>query len=100
MFSGSYTLEGGKGVQGEGGTSRVKAVSDLFASVGGKMESFHFTFGADDYVIIGELPDNAAAASAALKVGTTGAVNNRTTVLLTPEEMDAATKLSPTYRAP
>ena len=40
------------------------------------------------------------AAAAAPAVGASGAVNIRTTVLLTPEEMDAAAKKSVAYRPP
>lgn len=100
LFTGSFTQEGDKGLQAEGGSARVKAVSDLMASLGGSLESYHFAFGGDDYVVVAELPDNAAAAAGALRVSASGAVNNRTVVLLTPEEIDRAVKLSPTYRAP
>ena len=100
LFTGSYTAEGGRGVLGEGGSGRRAAVDKLAASLGGKVESFHFAFGSDDYFIIVDLPGNAAAASLGLTVSASGAVSNRTVVLMTPEEIDAATKLSPTYRAP
>ena len=100
MFTGSFTAQGGKGVKAEGGSSRVKAVEALMASVGGSLESYYFSFGADDYVIIGDLPSNEAAASAALLVGASGAVNNRTVVLLTADEVDRAVGISAAYRAP
>jgi len=100
MFTGSFTAQGGKGVAAEGGSARVKAVEALMASAGGKLESYHFSFGADDYVIIADLPSNEAAAGAALAVGGSGAVNNRTVVLLTPEEVDRASGITATYRAP
>jgi uncharacterized protein with GYD domain len=100
MFTGSFTPQGGKGIVAEGGSARVKVVETLMASVGGKLESYHFSFGADDYVIIADLPDNEAAAAGALAVGSSGAVNNRTIPLLTPEEVDRVAKRSPAYRAP
>jgi uncharacterized protein with GYD domain len=100
LFTGSYTLEGGRGLLAEGGSSRRGAVDKTAASVGGTVESFHFAFGGDDFFIITDLPDNAAAAALALTVSASGAVNVRTVVLLTPEEVDAATRLSPAYRAP
>ena len=100
LFTGSFTEQGANGVQAEGGTKRVEAVKALFASVGGILESYHFAFGTDDFFIIGDLPDNAAAAAAALRTSSSGAVHTRTVVLLTPEEMDAAAKLHPAYRAP
>ena len=100
LFTGSFTSQGGKGVVAEGGSARVKVVEALMASVGGKLEAYYFSFGADDYVIIADLPDNEAAAAGALAVGSSGAVNNRTIVLLTPEEVDRAAQRSPVYRAP
>jgi uncharacterized protein with GYD domain len=69
-------------------------------SLGGKLESFHFAFGdADAYVLV-DLPDNEAAAAVALAVNAAGAVRTKTTVLLTPDEVDAAAKLSVGYRPP
>jgi uncharacterized protein with GYD domain len=100
MFTGAFTSSGDLGVEHEGGTKRRKVVADLFASLGGKLESYHFSFGADDYVVIGELPSNAAAAAASLATSATGAVHTRTIVLMTPEEIDAVAKLHPAYRAP
>lgn len=100
LFTGSFTADGARGLQAEGGTKRVQAVREGFASVGGTLESYHFAFGSDDYFIIGELPDNAAAAALALRTSASGAVHTRTIVLLTPEELDKVAKLSPAYRAP
>jgi uncharacterized protein with GYD domain len=100
LFIGSYTAEGAKGVLAEGGSSRRAAVAKLCASVGGTLESFHLGFGSDDYYVIADVPGNAAAAAVAMTISSSGAVHNRTVVLLTPEEVDAATKLSPSYRAP
>ena len=100
MFTGSFTEAGARGVATEGGTRRVQAIRDLFASLGGSLDSYHFAFGSDDFFIIGELPDNAAAAAAALRTSASGAVHTRTVVLLTPEEVDRVSGLSPSYRAP
>jgi len=100
LITGSYTLSGIKGVQAEGGSGRRDAVDKLAASLGGSIESFHFAFGSDDFHVIVELPSNEAAAAVAMAVAASGAANARTTVLLTPEEVDAAAKLSPNYRAP
>jgi len=100
LFTGSFTAEGAKGVLAEGGSSRRAAVEKLCASLGGTLESYHFAFGSDDFYIIADLPGNAEAASTALTTSASGAVHTRTVVLLTPEEVDAVAKLSPTYRAP
>jgi uncharacterized protein with GYD domain len=100
LFTGSYTTEGARGVLKEGGTGRRGAVMELMASLGGKVEGYYFAFGSDDFYIIAELPGPAAAAAAALAVGASGGARLRTIVLLMPEELDAATKLSASYRSP
>ena len=96
----SYTTEGSKGVQKEGGTSRRKAAQALVESVGGTLEALYFAFGDCDVFAIADFPDNASAAAAALAVATSGAATAKTTVLITTEEMDLAAKKSPAYRAP
>ena len=100
LFVASFTAEGAKGILAEGGTRRRDALEATFASLGGTLESLYFGFGSDDVFLIGELPGNAAAAAAALTTSASGAVHTRTVVLLTPEDMDTAAKLSPDYRAP
>jgi uncharacterized protein with GYD domain len=100
LFHGSYSTEGIRGVVKEGGTSRLKVVETLAKSVGGNLESFYFAFGDDSYFIVCDLPNDEAAAAVAMTVSASGAVSNSTTKLLTPAQVDAAVKLSPTYRAP
>jgi uncharacterized protein with GYD domain len=100
MIEASYTLEGARGVQSAGGSSRRDAVAKVAESVGGRLESFHFAFGKRDAVIIVDLPDNEGAAAVALAVNAAGGATARTTVLLTPEQMDDAAKRSVDYRAP
>jgi uncharacterized protein with GYD domain len=100
MFQGSYTAEGARGVLKDGGSARRAAVEMLCASAGGTLESFYFTFGADDFVIIVDVPDAEGAAAVALTVGATGAVDLRTTVLLTTDQVDAVARRVVDYRAP
>ncbi len=100
LFTGSYTAEGAAGVLKEGGTGRRAATEKFVASVGGTVEAYYFAFGSDDFYLIADLPGNAAAAAGALTAAASGAIHTRTIVLITPEEVDAATKLSPTYRPP
>src|SRR5215212_8488808 len=100
LIQASYTLEGVKGVQRAGGTSRRDAVAKVAESVGGRLESFHFAFGDRDVYTVVDLPDNESAAAVALTVNASGAVTVRTSVLLTPEEVDAAAKRSVDYRPP
>ena len=100
LIEASYTLDGARGVQSAGGTSRADAVTKVCESVGGRMESFHFAFGQADAYVIVDIPDNEAAAAVALTVNASGGATTRTTVLLTPEEVDAAAKRSVDYRPP
>ncbi len=100
LIEASYTLDGVKGVQSAGGTSRRDAVARVAESVGGSLESFHFAFGDRDAYVIVDLPDNESAAALALTVNAAGGATVRTVVLLTPEEVDAAAKRSVDYRPP
>ena len=100
LFEASYTLEGVKGVQSRGGTSRRDAIAKVAESVGGQMESFYFAFGGQDVYTIVELPDNESAAAVALTVNAAGGAAVRTVVLLTADEVDAAAKRSVDYRPP
>lgn len=100
LFTGSYTATGAAGLRKEGGTGRRAATEQLIGSLGGKVEAYYFAFGGDDFVLIADLPGNVQAAAGSLAASSAGGVTVRTTVLLTPEEMDAATKQSTTYRAP
>lgn len=100
LIEASYTTEGVKGLLKEGGTGRRAAVEKLADSVGGRVEAVYYAFGDTDVYVIVDMPDNASAAAVALTVGASGAVALKTVVLMTPEEVDAATKKSPSYRPP
>jgi uncharacterized protein with GYD domain len=100
LVQGSYSLEGHKGLLKVGGSARREATAKAMESVGGRLEAFYFAFGADDFVIIVDAPDNVSAAAVALTAAASGAVQSRMTVLLTPEEIDQATKKPVGYRPP
>jgi uncharacterized protein with GYD domain len=100
LFQASYTVEGVKGLQRVGGSSRRDAVAKAAQSVGGRLERFYFAFGDHDAFVIADLPDNQSAAAFALSVSAAGGASVRTVVLLTPEEVDAAVKHSIDYRPP
>ena len=100
LIEASYTLEGVKGVQGAGGSARREAVEQVATSIGGQLEGFYFAFGDRDAYVIVDLPDNESAAAVALTVNASGGATVKTTVLLTPEEVDAAAKRSVDYRPP
>jgi len=90
LVQASYTTEGLKGLQKDKASGRKGAVSKAIEGLGGKLESIYFAFGADDVVVIFDLPDNIAAARLAIAVGASGLIRTRTTPLLTVEEVDQA----------
>jgi uncharacterized protein with GYD domain len=100
LFQGSYVGEGLKGLVREGGTPRIEAAKKLFASLGGTLECFYFAFGSEDLVVICDLPDNVSALAFSLAINNSGMAQGRVTVLATAEEVDAAVKKTPQYRAP
>ena len=100
LIEASYSVEGVKGVQSAGGSSRRDAIAALAESVGGKLESFYFAFGDRDVYTVVDRPDNESAAAVALTVNAAGGAAVRTVVLLTPEEVDAAAKKSVDYAPP
>ncbi len=100
LLQANYTGEGIKGLRKEGGTSRRAAAAEAVASVGGTLESFYFAFGATDVYLIVDVPDNASMAALALAISASGAVKVTTTVLLTPAELDEASRKTPAYRPP
>jgi uncharacterized protein with GYD domain len=100
LIEASYTVDGVKGVQSAGGTSRRDAVEKVAESVGGSLEAFYFAFGDHDAYVVVDLPDNESAAAVALTVNAAGGATAKTVVLLTPEEVDAAAKRSVDYRPP
>jgi uncharacterized protein with GYD domain len=96
----SYTEQGVKGLLKEGGSKRREATEQLVKSLGGKLVAYYFAFGDYDGFAIVEGTDNVDTAAAALIVAASGAVKTKTTVLLTPEEVDKAAKKSGNYRPP
>ncbi len=98
MSMGSYTSEGLKGLLKEGGTGRRNAVEAAIKALGGRLEAYYFAFGDSDVIVISDVPDNVTAAALAIGISSTGTVGVKTTVLLTPEEVDAATKKTLSFR--
>jgi len=100
LFEASYTAEGAKGLAKEGGSSRRKKVEKMVKAADGTLEAFYYAFGPTDVYLIVDLPDAASAAALSLAVNQSGAVQLRTQVLITPDEMDQAAKKTVKYRAP
>jgi uncharacterized protein with GYD domain len=100
LIKGSYTVEGTKGLLKDGGTKRVQAVEKMLTGLGGKLDAVYYAFGDHDVYVIGEVPDEKTLAALALTVRASGMVSVSTTILLSPEEIDKATKVSVDYRSP
>lgn len=100
MVKASYTAEGAKGLMKEGGTGRRAAVQKLVEGLGGKVEVFYFAYGDHDAFVIADFQDASAGLALSLAANASGAVHLSTIPLITPEEMDLATKRSVAYKAP
>ncbi|HWC39892.1 MAG TPA: GYD domain-containing protein [Acidimicrobiales bacterium] len=100
LIEAAYTAEGAKGLLDKGGSARRKAVEEATKSVGGRVEAFYFAFGTTDVVAILDLPDQASMAALALTVSASGMIETAATVLLTPEELDEASKKSTKFSPP
>ncbi len=96
----SYTLDGIKGLKSEGGSARVAAATEAIEGLGGKIDAFYFAFGDRDVFVIADYPDNVSVAAAAIAVSVGGGATVKTTVLLTPSEIDAAAAKKTSYRPP
>ena len=100
MIQGSYTQEGLQGLLKEGGSKRREATQQAIEQMGGTLEGFFYTFGADDFMLILDMPSDVDMTALALDAQATGTVKSRVTVLVTPEQVDEASKRSVHFRAP
>ena len=83
---GSYTKESWTAMVGNPEDRSIQA-RRLVENVGGKLESFYWCFGEDDFLVIAELPNDEAAGAISLAVSSSGTGQNvRTTKLITVEE--------------
>jgi uncharacterized protein with GYD domain len=100
LLHGSYTAEGTKGLLKDGGSKRREVVRTMLEQAGGKLHSIYYALGDDDVYVIAEVPDQLAVLAMSLVVNASGAVSLKSTVLLTPEDIDAAAKKAVSYKAP
>ena len=100
LICGSYTQEGLKGLLKDGGTKRMAATKQAIESLGAKLEAFYFAYGDNDAYIIVDSPDSVSVIAGILIANASGAVKHKTTVLITPEEIDKAVKKTMDWRPP
>ena len=100
LIKASYNPDGVRGLIKDGGSKRRAVVQKLIEGARGKLEAFYYAYGADDAIIIADLPDATSGVAISLTVNATGAVRLSTTPLITPEEIDAAGKKTVKYKAP
>ena len=74
---GRFTSDAVKGMVAKP-ENREEVVSKLFESVGGRLIGWYLTFGRHDWLVIGEFPDDKAAASAVLAAAAGGSLSETT----------------------
>ncbi len=100
MIYAKYSASGVSGVLKLGGTARQAAVSKMLTDLGGKVESFYYTLNPDVAYVICEMPDDISAAAVSMHVDATGMADINIISLLSPAEIDQASKMAVHYRAP
>lgn len=89
LFQGSYTRESWAGMV-DAPEDRTAQTRRLVENAGGKLETYYWAFGADDFLAIAELPDDAAAGAVSIAASSSGALSGiKTTKLITPAEGEA-----------
>lgn len=88
LYLGKYTSDGLKGLASEGGTKRRDATERLVTSIGGKILEYSFAVGEFDFVLIVEVPDDAAGLIAPILTGASGTVRVLTVPLVDPKTID------------
>ena len=91
LFKAQYTQEGAAGLLEVGGASRADVLRKTAESVGGRLESFDFAFGATDAYVIVDLPDHSAAAKVALTASAAGGARVETVVLIEAKDLKPGT---------
>ncbi|MCY4520802.1 MAG: GYD domain-containing protein [Caldilineaceae bacterium] len=100
LYQANYTTTGIQGLLQEGGTSRRQVFEEMGREQGGELEAFYYAFGGADLYMIYDLPDAVTAAALSLSITARGAISISTVQLITPEEIDEATRKTVTYRPP
>lgn len=100
LVEATYSSEGLKGLQKDKASGRREVVAKAVKGLGGTLESFYFSLGECDVVVIMDLPDASAAAAYGITISASGALRTKTTPLLTVEEVDRGLTKTFDYRPP
>ena len=100
---GRFTSDAVKGMLAKP-ENREEAVAKLFKSAGGKLVGWYLTFGHHDFLVIGEFPDEKAAASAILAAAGGGSLSEiETTVAMNAKDahatFESAAKAAKAFRS-
>lgn len=100
LIKANYTPTGVAALHRVGGTNRKQAIDTMVAAMGGTVEVFYYSVSELDVYVIVELPDSITGAAMTLAINASGLVSISSTMLLTPEEVDQAARMSFDYRSP
>jgi uncharacterized protein with GYD domain len=103
LSRGRFTSDAIKGMLAKP-ENREEAVAKLFQSVGGRLIAWYLTFGHHDWLVIGEFPDEKAAASAMLAAAGGGSLSDvETTIAMTAKDafatFESAAKAAKDFRS-
>lgn len=89
LVQASLTVDAIRGTMQEGGTSRESALRSAIGELGGTLDALYFSSGDYDVVALVATPDEVGKTELLAAVGSCGVGYARTTVLITPTEMDS-----------
>ncbi len=88
LFEAKYTEKGLQAILKEGGSKRFQVMGNAIMQLGGKLEAFYYALGETDLFLIVDLPDTVSASAFSILTNASEAVEVKTVVLVTPEELD------------
>lgn len=94
LFEAKYTEKGLQAILKEGGSKRFQVMGNAIMQLGGKLEAFYYALGETDLFLIVDLPDTVSASAFSILTNASEAVEVKTVVLVTPEELDRAMLLA------
>ena len=88
LYLGKYTAQGWAGAVKDGFVAREQAHKAFAESLGGKVISYGFCTGENDFISVVEFADEAHAFATTLKVGPSGAVSGVSIPIISAADMD------------